>query len=157
MVQPSVCVDGKWRPIGKIDESTDATVREVVANLWEKRKRIIFRDNNLDLDELIPSADILMSGNKKESTQPVYEEFRGEGSSDEEEEEEKHVDFHEEEEEEKDEYLHEEEDYEENEFSTASYYGSNSGSNNDSKEDEIDPPELTESKRKVIFSENASE
>jgi hypothetical protein len=47
VVQPAVCVGGRWQPVGIISEKTHATVIKEVNKLWVEREQLIFRDKDV--------------------------------------------------------------------------------------------------------------
>jgi hypothetical protein len=58
MVQPSVCVNGHWQPLGLISEKTHKQVELEVNKLWLQREQLVYRDK--EIATVIPDYDDLM-------------------------------------------------------------------------------------------------
>lgn len=85
MVQPAICVNGRWSPVGLISDKTQGAVVEEVNRLWVERESFIFRDKDAAPD-LWPDWEVMnqaREGYVRKPKKEPYQEFGGEGRGDE--------------------------------------------------------------------------
>jgi hypothetical protein len=60
MVQPAICVHGKWQAVGKVSEKTHERVVAEVSRMWEERQKAIYRDSLAGVTELYPDFGAML-------------------------------------------------------------------------------------------------
>lgn len=60
MVQPAICINGKWQALGQVSPKTSAMITMEVNKLWDIRQRIIYRD--LDITNIFPDYVKMATG-----------------------------------------------------------------------------------------------
>ncbi len=60
MVQPAICINGKWQALGQVSPKTSTRITMEVNKLWDIRQRIIYRD--LDIANIFPDYVKMATG-----------------------------------------------------------------------------------------------
>lgn len=60
MVQPAICINGKWQPLGRVSPKTSARILYEVNKLWDIRQKLIYRD--LDITAIFPDYVKMATG-----------------------------------------------------------------------------------------------
>jgi len=76
MVQPAICVQGRWQALGKVSEKTNDRIMSEVKRLWEERQKAIYRDRNAT--HLFPDLEALLVRPESQNETHYEDEFLGE-------------------------------------------------------------------------------